>query len=878
MANGLPVRLDAPLFLLLIPLAIAAFIATRHRVLSLWGWRRDLSGGLRLLAATGFAFALAQPGLRVPDDAASVVIAVDESASLSPAALAEAQTWVDQHIQSRRPADRVGLVAFGGDVRVVQPLSASTGSLPRLPDPATLHPERTDLASALRTATGMVRGRSNPRVILLSDGQATAGDISAALKDAGDVPVDVLPLAEPPQTPEVQVESMQAPPYVRVGETFDSSVTVDTTQDTPAHVQVAIDGQSASEQDVQLARGQNHISVSSMEMNEGFHSIAVQVSAPSDTDSTNNLGYAFTVVKPKPRVLVVEERENEGAAIENTLRKALINVDVRPPEGLGTLDNLNPLSTVILNNVSATSLTLDQQKTLQTYVSNSGRGLVVLGGMTSYALGGYAETTLEDVLPVLAQPPEKREGAQVALVLVIDRSASMGLDSGGVTRLGMAKEAAILTASALKPDDILGVMAFDRANHWLVRPDSLQHMSPQTISDDISGLTAEGGTGLYQALKEADDVLRATPADLKEMVLVDDGQAEDLRYDDIVSKIRQDRIGLSIVAMGDDVDTALMSRLARQGEGRFYQTARLRDIPRIITQEASLAKRAALVESTIQPQLAAPSPILRGIAPNAIPTLTGHIATTPKDSAEVILTSDEGSPLLAQWHYGLGRVVAWTSDLGTRWTTNWPSWDQNGRFWEQLVRWAMGPPIDRDFKLDIARAGDEARITLEDIQDSTFADRQALTLTVTAPDGSTSQAQLRQVAAGRYTATVTANVPGAYQVDVDEADAPRNPGRAETNGFVVPPVAETVSFAPNEEVLRRVASDTGGQLLGAQDTSLFAAERLANATRWDPIWAVFAIFALVAFVADVAVRRLRPSTLRALLGRSATLRGNTTVP
>ncbi|TME30050.1 MAG: hypothetical protein E6I75_21140 [Chloroflexi bacterium] len=134
-----------------------------------------------------------------------------------------------------------------------------------------------------------------------------------------------------------------------------------------------------------------------------------------------------------------------------------MTVEVRAPEAMGTLPGLNNYAAIVLNNVAATSLTLDQQKTLQSYVNSNGHGLVALGGLTSYALGGYADTVLEDALPVLARPPEKREGAQIALVLVIDRSASMGLDNGGATRLGMAKEAAILTASSLKPEDILGV-------------------------------------------------------------------------------------------------------------------------------------------------------------------------------------------------------------------------------------------------------------------------------------------------------------------------------------------------------------------------------------------------------------------------------------
>src|SRR3979411_453145 len=101
----MPIRLDYPVFLLALPLVVVALFATRQRVLSLWGWRRDLSAGLRFIAATGFAFALAQPGLRVPDDGASIVLAVDESASMAPAAMRDAQTWIDQTLRTRRTAD-----------------------------------------------------------------------------------------------------------------------------------------------------------------------------------------------------------------------------------------------------------------------------------------------------------------------------------------------------------------------------------------------------------------------------------------------------------------------------------------------------------------------------------------------------------------------------------------------------------------------------------------------------------------------------------------------------------------------------------------------------------------------------------------------------
>ena len=217
--------------------------------------------------------------------------------------------------------------------------------------------------------------------------------------------------------------------------------------------------------------------------------------------------------------------------------------------------------------------------------------------------------------------------------------------------------------------------------------------------------------------------------------------------------------------------------------------------------------------------------------------------------------------------------LAWTSDVGSRWTANWPSWDQNTRFWEQLARWAMGPPINRDFKVDVVQNGSDAQVTVEDIQDGKFGDLQQLTLTVSSPGGSSSQVPLRQVAAGEYVATVVADTPGVYELDVAESADPRRGGRTESNGFVVPAVVETTSFVANEQVLRRIASESGGLLRDPSGGELFEAARTADASRWDPIWAVFAILALVCFVFDVAVRRLRPATLRALFGRSVVFKG-----
>src|SRR5207245_7006568 len=123
----------------------------------------------------------------------------------------------------------------------------------------------------------------------------------------------------------------------------------------------------------------------------------------------------------------------------------------------------------------------------------------------------------------------------------------------------------------------------------------------------------------------------------------------------------------STSALGPDAYTQLLSSLAKPGEGRYYFTERTPELPRIMTREIAISKRSAQVEGQIQPQLVSSSPILRGIAPNDIPSLAGYVATTPRDEAQVVLATEDGRPLLSQWHIGLGRSVICASDGCRSW-------------------------------------------------------------------------------------------------------------------------------------------------------------------------------------------------------------------
>ena len=75
------------------------------------------------------------------------------------------------------------------------------------------------------------------------------------------------------------------------------------------------------------------------------------------------------------------------------------------PADLPTLAQYN---SVVLVDVPARQLGNNQMETLQSYVRDLGGGLVAVGGPTSYGVGGYYDTPLEEALPVDMQIKDEK--------------------------------------------------------------------------------------------------------------------------------------------------------------------------------------------------------------------------------------------------------------------------------------------------------------------------------------------------------------------------------------------------------------------------------------------------------------------------------------
>ena len=660
--------------------------------------RRDaLSLSVRLLLVALLIVGLAGIQVQQTADNLAVVFLVDVSDSVSPQMRSEAFDYVRAASATMGDRDQGAVVLFGANALVEIPMTDRLELVQAGADPVRLN---TDLAEAMRLGLALFPADAAKRMVILSDGRQTIGDAAevARLAAATGVQIDVVPLvgiaaARDATEPEILVQDVSVPATVNEGEQFDLTTTIFSNRaDAAAEVRVLSSGEVIVRQDVQLQAGENKYVFPDLSVpTPGFVDFRVVVEPRgADTFYQNNELSAFTEVTGPPRALLVTSDPREVESLQAALEETGLQVDVQGPRELSIgLAPLSAYDTVVLANVSAPELGADRMRYLQAYVRDLGGGLVAIGGPNSFGVGGYFETPLEETLPVDMRLKDQERIPQLTMLFVIDRSGSMEVaGSSGVSNLELAKEAVARSFDLLGNNDRTGVLSFDVSAYWVLHLQTVgDDVNREQMRADVGALRPGGGTNIRQALLSADQVLRTDPSALKHIILLTDGGSDQTGIEATVDRMYQNYgITTSVVAVGHDY-VQWLEQLASTGHGQFHLATDVSTIPAIFTSETLLATRSYIFEDDFRPALTATHPIMRGL--DSVPLLHGYVATSAKETANVILTGPEDDPILSVWQYGLGRSVAFTSDASSRWGSDWVAWDGYTDFWSQAIRWTI---------------------------------------------------------------------------------------------------------------------------------------------------------------------------------------------
>ncbi|MDD2619509.1 MAG: glutamine amidotransferase, partial [Syntrophomonadaceae bacterium] len=304
-------------------------------------------------------------------------------------------------------------------------------------------------------------------------------------------------------------------------------------------------------------------------------------------------------------------------------------------------------------------------------------------------------------------------------------------------------------------------------------------------------------------------------------------------------------------------DQLLLQDLAQWGQGRYYFSEDAYNIPRIFTKETMKAIKSYLVEESFYPKLNFNSPVMAGIL--QMPVLNGYVATTPKQTAQLVLSSSHGDPVLAHWQYGLGRSIAFTSDAGGRWAGSWVSWADYNRFWGNLLSWTLPRHSENNgLQLNSSLKGTQGLIALESSEFSVSRQSDGV---VVDPELDRQEIKLEAVAPGRYEGAFTARHPGVYFLNVSQQGTDGELKTA-SGGLAISYSPEYNYAGTDYNYLQQLAKAGGGSILG--DPKEAFADNLYPVKAVFDLWPWLLIIAVLVLPLDIAARRLNilPSDLK----------------
>jgi len=819
-----------------------------------FGRRRTWAAlALRCLIVALIVLSLA--GLRTVhgSDELAVVFLVDVSDSISNAEQQRALDFVAEALAAMGPNDQAALVLFGADALVERPMSQSRelGQIASIP-----LTHQTDLAEAIRLGMALFPGGAARRMVLLSDGNPTVGDSETAIRlaRAQGIQVDVVSLGQPPLV-EAWISALDLPARLHQGEEFELTVTVESSAQMEGTLTLLAGDHVLFQQAVHLGPGRNRFAIPLVASEPGFNSFRAALTPQVDSYWQNNSLSGFALVEGPPRVLIVSAEEADAAPLLQALQAAGVDVQestagAMPSDAAALAD----YAAVVLVNVPAQRLSPRAMSALQSFVRDLGGGLVAVGGPRSYGVGGWYQTPLEETLPVEMTIDDPQRFPPMSIVVIIDKSGSMGVIEGGVEKIRLAGEAAARVAELINDADEITVIAYDDRPADVIGP--LAGSQREEVIDRVIRLQAGGG-GIYvrESLQYALSILADDPHTVRHIILLADGS--DSEHQEgvaalVESEIAAQNITLSTVAIGYGQDLRFLEQIAELGGGRYHFTNQAANLPEIFAQETQLAMRSYIVEEPFYPAQTASSPILSGI--DAVPQLVGYVATTPKPAAQVVLITHQEDPLLATWQYGLGHAVAWTSDATGRWAQQWVRWDGFARFWAQAVRWSMAQQSETPLEMSVSLQGEQAHITVDAVDtDGDFIDEMEAVVNVMGPAGETTPVELAQTAPGRYEGAFTPAAEGTYLLRLSGALADdREVGL--TSGWVLGYSPEYAALEADPAYLAYLAGLGGGEML--EEPGQVFVHNLRGAGTSRELWPYLLGLATVLLPFDVGVRRL----------------------
>lgn len=694
------IQFNSPEYFFLIPLLVAA------------GWkykRLRLSSPFRLLLLACLLLALTQPVFNKGGSGMDLWILVDRSNSTAgiPAAGAEEiRSILERHKHS---GDRIRLVDF-----------AQSAVLQGRGDPVfTGGTAGTDMEQALAyTMAQMDPDRAN-RILMITDGWPTTPlDHAPEQLVRSGTPVDYR-LAVTHREADIRIEQIRTPARIRPGEAFILEAALAGPPGPPVTVpwQISKNGGPPLKGEATLVNGNATVRLTDRLTASGCSSYEMTITPQNDPIPENNHALSFMEVTGGNNILLISGYDRDPLAPFLEAQ----GFHVQRPANLHQLDSryLSGAGLVIINNISAASVSPEFLHALAYYVREQGGGLLMCGGRQSFGSGGYFSSPLDELLPVSMEMKKDKMKLITAMSIILDRSGSMASSvPGGKTKMDLANSGACQTISLLSDRDFISVHAVDSSPHTIV---SLSTIGPnrERMLHSVSRIASMGG-GIFigAGLKAGWEELQRSVAGTRHLILfadADDSEEPD-DYRETLKEMVKEGATVSVIALGSEKssDAALLREIAELGQGRIFFCDRPGDIPNIFAQETISVARAAFIRERTPLHGTAGWLQIAAAQPAWPPAVDGYNLCYLREGATAACVTEDGNeaPLISFWNRGAGRTAAVTFPMGEEDGRSIQQWDGYGDLIQTLSRWLNRQHPPQGYSVRADTVGDTLRVRL----------------------------------------------------------------------------------------------------------------------------------------------------------------------
>ncbi|QDV06011.1 von Willebrand factor type A domain protein [Planctomycetes bacterium Poly30] len=832
-----------------------------------WRTRREqhpMTTALRLLLAAVVALAAAGLYLHAGTGGRHVVFVVDRSASMPAGSEEQAIEMIQLTLDSRRPEDEVHVITFGEEAIIDRGITRASRGFQSFD--AAVSPDGSNLSAALESALSLIPRGARGSIVLLSDGEADAErEVDGAVLAAAGrgVRIDVRDVGRI-RVGDTSIERVELPSEVFTGEPFLITAWIQSATREARTVRLLRGEDLLESRTVELPPGRSRIRFRTGLTEAGIGTYRVELAPGADTVDRvpeNDRALAATRALGARPVLVLN---HDGATDPLTLAlrgagipAVAISVDEAPRQ-LVTLENFRA---VVLENVSAARLGLDRTELLRTWTLDHGGGLLMTGGEASFGSGGYFRSPLDDLLPVSMEQRQEHRKLAVALSITLDRSGSMAAPAEGGTKMDLANRGTVEALRLLSPSDSVSIIAVDSAAHVIQSQTELTE--PDKVEAKVLGILSRGG-GIFTAtaLKASARELQSASQVTKHVILFADASdaEEQAETPPVIALLRDMGATVSVIGLGSDTDphAEFLRACARSGGGEAYFTASASELPRLFAMDTQAIARSTFVTDPVAVESRRDLLGLADMPELRFPQLGGYNLTYLRDGASpgAVTTDEYKAPVVAFHARGLGRVAAFTGQIGGAYGSALPNWEGFSPFFVTMVRWLSGVEAPVGVFASVERQGRRAVLSVEFDPDAARGDLgEALTASVTDSSG-THRVTLERVSPTRFEASHPLRS-GEVAVTTVGLESGSGDMVALTMPPTILPYSPEYERSPDpragERLLRRAAARSGG-VMKVGTAEILRGPRGARA--WKLLTAELMLAALVLWLLEIAGRRL----------------------